>query len=171
MQWIQTWLPASVTASEAPKSIWYLVHTQCPILSFLWNSGVLAFIVWSPFSVSFQGKTKRDPHIWSVITWDHYLSQGQRQQQWQPICPPGCPQSSTTAPSSPPWWWLGWSFKYIFNNNNLGNLLLTSAMEMLTGTLVVNWSSPDPPSMAITCKESKSQTSNYAKKIPPKSRR
>ena len=124
-----------------------------------------------PFSVSFQGKTKRDPHIWLVITWDHYLSQGQRQQQWQPICPPGCPQSSTTAPSSPPWWWLGWSFKYIFNNNNLGNLLLTSAMEMLTGTLVVNWSSPDPPSMAITCKESKSQTSNYAKKIPPKSRR
>ena len=38
------------------------------------------------------------------------------------------------------------------NNNNLGSLLLTSAMEMLTGTLVVNWSSPDPPSIAITCK-------------------
>ena len=38
------------------------------------------------------------------------------------------------------------------NNNNLGSLLLTSAMEILTGTLVVNWSSPVPPSIAITCK-------------------
>ena len=49
-------------------------------------------------------------------------------------------------------------FKVNVKVNNLGSLLLTSAMEMLTGTLVVNWSSPDPPSIAITFEFSSSST-------------